>query len=174
VVLATVAHVAEAALTRCTEKAVMTCVWALDLARRQALGETREEEAAAVEDAATAAITAAADAADLVAYQAAAAAGAAAFDATAATAYAVNAVTDATDEAGLDAAHTSSRRRLVDSLGAPGKWGPIRRLVRDGVEVVVAGDYAWVCDDGALGYRRVIGLSEGPIGVLFDELRVAE
>jgi hypothetical protein len=161
VVLATVAHVAEASLTLCGDRALAACVWALDSARRWALGEAEVEECEA-------AYAAAAYAGAV--YGAATASAAAVTTHAASAAYAAHAATHAaTHAAAYGATYVAeSRAALVASLGEPRQWSPVHRLVRCGIEVVVAGEYTWVCTDGCLGY--VEGRpTEGAAAVLYDE-----
>ena len=109
VVLAVVAQVSEIVVSNCDEDSLLGCVWALDSARRWALGLAEKEEveaAADIVDTSDAAYTAdAAYAAAYTAGAAAAAANAAAYDATAFAA---------------DAAATA-RKQLVTRLGEPRK-----------------------------------------------------
>lgn len=170
VVLATVAHVQEVALTRCTDDTLASVVWALDSARRWALGEAERDECRAAADAvyyayATDAVyyaAYAADAAHNVAY--------AAYAATDTSVYAADAAYAA--EAGAAADTAESRAKLVARLGMPRAWGPPVRLVRGGIEVIVAGEYVWTCPEGTLEY--VEGRpTEGAAAVLYDECKEA-
>lgn len=120
-VLATVAHVADACVEHCEADALTAVVWCLDAARRWALGETDLDEVQAAAAYAYAYAYPAAYAAAYpayaayAAYPAASAAYAAAFAANADATFAEAAAFAA--DATFAAADAASRRALVDSLG---------------------------------------------------------
>ena len=195
VVLAAVAQIHEPILVDCSPRDLAVMVWALDVARRWALGAASAHESYA---ASWAAFDCAdkgfvsryslsrrdkpfwyANAAANLVYSARSALG---FPPGGTTATYVLCALDS-----IPAEPRSPRVRvmpvqfrsfadlsrvqevLIDSLGPPGKWGPVRRLERNGLEVVIAGDYRWAREH-ELDYKRVTGLIDGPCGVLMDEL----